>query len=178
MAEFDDVLPECLDYCGLEALPPHIEMDSRKLWIKAIAVVRKSNGRRSLAIIERDEHLSPRFIKTFGSPSTISKVESIHPYTRITAKLIPQTFNAKGIHKYLLHHGYTESDIEQHFGIDERGDMIFKDRAGAVKKVVAVAVKMHKAQEQELQRYESYVREQQQRQQPRNDYKKNRNTQK
>lgn len=167
MSEFDAVLPECLAYCGISELPPAIDIDCKMLWVKAIAIVHKSNGRRSLAVMFRNERFESYFVKSFGSTAAIVRVESIHPYKRVPAHLLPRMWNPEGIFKYLLHYGCDKREIEPLFTVDDNGEWSYKDREAVFRKLLKIAYGLMKQEEKELQKYVRNVEHQKQREQQR-----------
>lgn len=86
-------LMEALSYCSISKLPP--KDDGSKLWVRALASIVKIDCSKSYAYVEvNPETLEPRLIKVFGSPKSIARIESYHPFDFIGDKLLPK-FNTQ-----------------------------------------------------------------------------------
>ena len=81
-------LVSALAYCSLRDLP---EIDNgEEVWIYALAKVEKSDGSTSYALVEKDDDGANRFLKDFGSISSIRSVVSYHPYVFLKPAYLPK----------------------------------------------------------------------------------------
>ena len=81
-------LVSALAYCSLRDLP---EIDKgEEVWIYAVAKVEKSDGSSSYVLVEKDDNGENRFLKDFGSISSIRKIVSYHPYVFLKAAYLPK----------------------------------------------------------------------------------------
>lgn len=81
-------LVSALAYCSLRDLP---EIDNgEEVWIYAVAKVEKSDGSTSYALVEKDDNGANRFLKDFGSISSIRSVVSYHPYVFLKPVYLPK----------------------------------------------------------------------------------------
>lgn len=81
-------LVSALAYCSLRDLP---EIDNgEEVWIYAVAKVEKSDGSTSYTLVEKDDNGANRFLKDFGSISSIRSVVSYHPYVFLKPAYLPK----------------------------------------------------------------------------------------
>lgn len=82
-------LINALSYCSLRELP---EVDSGEdVWIKALALVTKTDGRDYFIAIEKDpKTLANRVKKDFGDTGAIVVYKSIHPYLYLSSEYMPK----------------------------------------------------------------------------------------
>lgn len=88
---------DALTYAGCPKLPRAINVvkDQSRIWIRAIARVRKVTGAETYVILKNDYGRKPVVIKTFGESSAIAKIDSIHPFEWLEREFIP-TFKREG----------------------------------------------------------------------------------
>jgi hypothetical protein len=82
-------LLKALSYCSLRELP---ELDNGEdVWIKALALVTKNNGRDYFVAIEKDpKSLLNRVKKDFGDTGTIVEYKGIYPYLYLSSEYMPK----------------------------------------------------------------------------------------
>lgn len=82
-------LIKALSYCSLRELP---EVDNGEdVWIKALALVTKMDGRDYFVAIEKDHKtLTNRVKKDFGDTGAIVSYKSIHPYLYLSSEYMPK----------------------------------------------------------------------------------------
>lgn len=83
---------DALAYCDLRDLP---KADTKEyIWLKALALVKKSDGTQSYVLLVKDLRGEPKVVKDFGSISVIRKIEEVYPFALLDAKFMP-TFTTK-----------------------------------------------------------------------------------
>lgn len=88
----DKTLIEALSYCDLNVVP---EEDTKEyIWIRALALVKKTDGSSNYAVCERDKEANPKIVKDFGSVAAIVKIEKFYPFTLLDKQYIP-VFNGR-----------------------------------------------------------------------------------
>lgn len=82
-------LLKALSYCSLRELP---ELDNGEdVWIKALALVTKNNGRDYFVAIEKDpKSLLNRVKKDFGDTGAIVEYKGIYPYLYLSSEYMPK----------------------------------------------------------------------------------------
>lgn len=82
-------LIKALSYCSLRELP---EPDSGEdVWIKALALVTKTDGRDYFIAIEKDPTtLVNRVKKDFGDTGAIAEYKTIYPYLYLSSEYMPK----------------------------------------------------------------------------------------
>lgn len=80
-------LIECLAYCDLRDLPK--EWDGENVYLKAIALVAKSDGSKSYAYMQKYINGNDRIIKDFGHIASIKNIEKIYPFLYLDARFMP-----------------------------------------------------------------------------------------
>ena len=104
----EQTLMECLKWCGVPSLPE--KDDKENIWIKAIALVAKSDGSESYCVLGKDANLENRIIKDFGATSIIRVIKEVYPYHFLSAVYMPE-FKGKGKEErinWLAKHGVKE----------------------------------------------------------------------
>ena len=82
-------LIKALSYCSLRELP---EVDSGEdVWIKALALATKTDGRDYFIAIEKDPNtLANRVKKDFGDTGAIVKYKEVYPYLYLSSEYMPR----------------------------------------------------------------------------------------
>lgn len=93
-------------------LPPAIDDDYKKYWIKAIVKIQRSNGDTGYCIAVNDGSDRPRIIRDFNPTGIIAGILSIHPYEESERGIIPHFTSGRQILKYLCKYGYNPAEIE------------------------------------------------------------------
>lgn len=85
------------------------EHNGTDIWIEAIALVSKVNGRQGYALVKRDKNGEPQIKKSFGTPCMITKIEKIYPFYFLDTEFIPTFKNKAEKIRYIIN----LSDISQ-----------------------------------------------------------------
>lgn len=82
-------LIKALSYCSLRELP---KLDSGEdVWIKALALVTKTDGSHCYVAIDKDpKTLKNRVKKDFGGTGAIVKYEEVYPYLYLSQEYMPK----------------------------------------------------------------------------------------
>lgn len=86
-------LIKALSFCGLREVPE--EWDKENVYLRALALVSKTDGSESYVLVEKDEHGNDRMVKDFGTVCAIHETVSIHPFFFLDARWLPE-FKPKG----------------------------------------------------------------------------------
>lgn len=86
-------LVKAMSFCGLREVPE--EWDMENIYLRALALVSKTDGSESYVLVEKDERGEDRMVKDFGTISAIHETISIHPFFFLDTRWIPE-FKAKG----------------------------------------------------------------------------------
>ena len=90
----DKSLLDALCWTGLRELPE--PDDKEHVWIKALAIVRKSDGTQGYVYMEKDKKtLENKILKEFGTISTIRTIEEIYPFSYLKDTYVPKFKTAK-----------------------------------------------------------------------------------
>jgi len=92
---------DVLSYLNLGKMPPILNEKDDRIWIKAIALVYKSDNSYDYVVVTRGEGFSPEVKKTFGSMYSISKIEEIYPFMFLDEKTLPLLKTRKDVFNYL-----------------------------------------------------------------------------
>lgn len=80
-------LIEALAYVGLRDLPK--EDNKEFVWIKALALVAKSDGSKSYIYLVKDKNGNPKVKKDFGNVAVIKDIVTIYPFMLLDEKFVP-----------------------------------------------------------------------------------------
>jgi hypothetical protein len=80
-------LIDALSFCALRDLPA--EDSDEYVWLRAIALVAKSDGLQSYVLVEKNEDDNLKVIKDFGNVTAIRKVLAVYPYLFLDSHYIP-----------------------------------------------------------------------------------------
>ena len=83
----DKSLVDALAYVGLRDLPN--EDNKEFVWIKALALVSKSDGSKSYIYLVKDKDGKPKVKKDFGRISVIKEIVSVYPFMLLDEKFVP-----------------------------------------------------------------------------------------
>lgn len=86
-------LVKALSFCGLREVPE--EWDKENVYLRALALVSKTDGSESYVLVEKDEHGNDRTVKDFGTVCAIHETISIHPFFFLDTRWLPE-FKPKG----------------------------------------------------------------------------------
>lgn len=82
-------LIKALSYCSLRELPS--KENGEDVWIKALALVTKTDGCDYFIAIEKDpKTLSNRVKKDFGETGSIAEYKGIYPYLYLSSEYMPK----------------------------------------------------------------------------------------
>lgn len=83
---------DALSYCDLRHLP---QEDTKEfVWLKALALVSKSDGTKSYVLLVKDLRGEAKVVKDFGNISVIKTIETIYPFALLDERYMP-TFTTK-----------------------------------------------------------------------------------
>jgi hypothetical protein len=80
-------LVEALSFCALRDVPE--EWDKENVYLKALALVRKSDGSESYVLLQKDSEGNDKVVKDFGTSSIIRLTLSVHPFVFLDQRWIP-----------------------------------------------------------------------------------------
>jgi hypothetical protein len=80
-------LVEALSFCALRDVPE--EWDKENVYLKALALVRKSDGSESYVLLQKDSDGNDKVVKDFGTSSIIRLTLSVHPFVFLDQRWIP-----------------------------------------------------------------------------------------
>jgi hypothetical protein len=80
-------LVEALSFCALRDVPE--EWDKENVYLKALALVRKSDGSESYVLLQKDNDGNDKVVKDFGTSSIIRMTISVHPFVFLDQRWIP-----------------------------------------------------------------------------------------
>lgn len=86
-------LVKAMSFCGLREVPE--EWDKENIYLRALALVAKTDGSESYVLVEKDERGEDRMVKDFGTISAIHETISIHPFFFLDTRWLPE-FKPKG----------------------------------------------------------------------------------
>lgn len=86
-------LIKAMSFCGLREVPE--EWNKENIYLRALALVAKTDGSESYVLVEKDERGEDRMVKDFGTISAIHETISIHPFFFLDTRWIPE-FKPKG----------------------------------------------------------------------------------
>lgn len=84
----EKTLIDCLAYLSLRSLPK--KEDGENYWIRAVALIEKSDGTQNYAYVEKNDKLENRIVKDFGSISSIKRVVEYYPFSYLTQQFMPK----------------------------------------------------------------------------------------
>lgn len=100
--DLEKTLDEVLQYTHVPSLPPIYDEKSGDVWIKAIVLVTKSNGRKNYAVAKVDYNSDkPRIVKDFGVSAMIIRIDEIRPFYYLKDEYIVHFKNKDEIINYL-----------------------------------------------------------------------------
>ena len=86
-------LIKAMSFCGLREVPE--EWDKENIYLRALALVSKTDGSESYVLVEKDERGKDRMIKDFGTVCAINATISVHPFFFLDTRWLPE-FKPKG----------------------------------------------------------------------------------
>lgn len=86
-------LIKALSFCGLRDVPE--EWDKENVYLRALALVSKTDGSQGYILVEKDEYGNDRVVKDFGAVCAIHEIVSVHPFFFLDARWLPE-FKPKG----------------------------------------------------------------------------------
>ena len=86
---------DMLDTVHLTELPDEVNEET-KLWVRAIALIRKQSGDYGYAVLERYPDITYRYLMVNGATSPIKSTEKIYPYLLLDKKYI-KGFKGNGL---------------------------------------------------------------------------------
>lgn len=108
----EETLMECLSACGLRELPPKIDADDNRTWLRAIALCTKVGGVKNFVLCENDGKGHPNIKRDFGRSACIVFIDSIHPFEFADKTIVPTFKDDAEIIHYLSKSKYDRAEIE------------------------------------------------------------------
>ena len=105
-------LEEALRVAQVGDLPPEIDKDYKKHWLKAIVKIQRSNGNIGYCLAVNDGNGDANIIRDFNPTGIIVNILSVHPYEEVTRNIIPRFANDAQVIKYLCKSDFNRSDVE------------------------------------------------------------------
>ena len=105
-------LEEALRVAQVGDLPPEIDKDYKKHWLKAIVKIQRSNGNIGYCLAVNDGNGGANIIRDFNPTGIIVNILSVHPYEEATRNIIPRFANDAQVIKYLCKSDFNRSDVE------------------------------------------------------------------
>ena len=105
-------LEEALRVAQVGDLPPEIDKDYKKHWLKAIVKIQRSNGNIGYCLAVNDGNGGANIIRDFNPTGIIVNVLSVHPYEEATRNIIPRFANDAQVIKYLCKSDFKRSHVE------------------------------------------------------------------
>lgn len=122
-------LIEALKHIGLRELPD-VEQGDR-LWVKALALVKKADGSESYACVVKDKNMQNKCVADFGSISAIKEFVEYYPVSYLQQSYIP-TFKTNGKEERIKHlctfFGYTNDELKKK-SVKELDKLVLKNAA-------------------------------------------------
>lgn len=88
----EKTLVDALSYCDLRELPK--EWDKETVYIRAIALVSKTDGSYNYAVVKKGDGGKDNVEKDFGNISAIRTIEKVYPFRFLATNFVP-TFKTK-----------------------------------------------------------------------------------
>ena len=138
---------EALNYMGLTELPQEWKKNSSKIWVKAIVLVMKNNGKKCYCVADNKEGEGARIIKDFGKSYGIVNIEAIYPTMYLDANSMPDLRKQSDCVTFLKYHGEDEEDIkallskEGEDGQEKAADKLSADKQKVKKLIIKYAIK-------------------------------------
>ena len=88
----EKTLVDALSYCDLRELPK--EWDKETVYIRAIALVSKTDGSYNYAVVKKGDGGKDNVEKDFGNISAIRAIEKVYPFRFLATNFVP-TFKTK-----------------------------------------------------------------------------------
>lgn len=105
-------LEEALRVAQVGDLPPEIDKDYKKHWLKAIVKIQRSNGNIGYCLAVNDGNGGANIIRDFNPTGIIVNILSVHPYEEATRNIIPRFANDAQVIKYLCKSDFKRPDVE------------------------------------------------------------------
>ena len=105
-------LEEALRVAQIGDLPPEIDGNYKKHWLKAIVKIQRSNGNIGYCLAVNDGNGGANIIRDFNPTGIIVKVLSVHPYEESTRNIIPFFNTEEQVIKYLCKGDFRRPEIE------------------------------------------------------------------
>lgn len=86
-------LVRALSFCGLREVPE--EWDKENVYLRALALVSKSDGSESYVLVAKDGRGNDKVVKDFGNVCAINATISVHPFFFLDTRWLPE-FKPKG----------------------------------------------------------------------------------
>lgn len=141
MSPQEQTMMECLSATGLRELPPKLDANEKRTWLRAIALCTKVGGIKNYVLCENDGHGKAVVKRDFGRAACIVFIDSIHPYEFADNTIVPTFKDDNEIIHYLCKSKYDRAEIE---ALLKNGD-----REEINRKINAVAMSAQKSKKSE-----------------------------
>lgn len=142
-------LEEALRVAQIGDLPPEIDGNYKKHWLKAIVKIQRSNGNIGYCLAVNDGNGGANIIRDFNPTGIIVNILSVHPYEEATRNIIPRFANDAQVIKYLCKSDFNRSDVELLLATEGKTpEQIKADREVVNSYIMQVATKQARALEE------------------------------
>lgn len=153
MSPQEQTMMECLSATGLRELPPKLDANEKRTWLRAIALCTKVGGIKNYVLCENDGHGHPNIKRDFGYCAAIVFVDFIYPYEFADNTIVPTFKDDNEIIHYLCKSRYDRSDIESLLSVDGKSpEQIEADRSEINRRINDIALSAQKSKIEEKKR--------------------------
>lgn len=136
-----DSLVDALNYCRASNLPEPIPDGDKRIWVKGLAKVHKSDCSCNWAVVRNDGYSEPMVVKDYGNCAMIVRIDEVHPLYFLDMSEIPLLRSKTDILNYLKNHGENEDEIKQMLDTKDKSDeQAEKDKADVKAKIIQYAI--------------------------------------
>jgi hypothetical protein len=107
MTTLEKSLQDALAAARLVCLPKALTTTETRLWLKAIGLVKKSNGTQNYALFEYDG-INTKLKRDFGAMAVVSEIVAMYPYEFLEKKYIPLFKSEKAMVFYAKEYGHKD----------------------------------------------------------------------
>lgn len=133
-------------------LPPEIDKDYKKHWLKAIVKIQRTNGDIGYCLAVNDGSDKPNIVRDPYPTGIIAGVLSIHPYEECDKNILPRFQNDEQVVRYLCKSDFSRSEIEPLIAVDGKTpEQIERDRNVLRGYIKQVAIKQASALQQTIE---------------------------
>ena len=153
MTPQETTMQECLSAVGLRSLPPKLDANDDRTWLRAIVLCTKVGGRKEYVLCENDGHGHPVVKRDFGICAAIVYIDSIHPYEFADKTIVPTFKSDAEILFYLSKSRYDRAEIESLLSVEGKSpEQIQADREEITRRINDLALGAQKRKAEEKKR--------------------------